>query len=289
MKTPKLYIGTAGWTYHDWSPSFYPQNQTSSFNWLTFYSQYFNVVEVNATFYKPFSEKAVYNWIKKVEACVDFMFVLKLHYSFTHSKRFSNCDVKAFSSMLDLLKREERLGGVLLQFPYSFECTDVNIKYLGALVNIFEGYDRFVEVRHSSWENKKARKITFCTIDQPDIGRSIQFNPLASNNMAYFRFHGRNEEAWRDSLKNFGKEMSYDEQNIRYNYLYSPGELLEFERKIREIYHQVKKIYVIMNNHPKGDAVANAFEMLSLLKDRGKIEIPQTTIQTYSRLVRIAV
>lgn len=289
MNTPKLYIGTAGWTYHDWTPSFYPVKQNSNFNWLKFYSRYFNAVEVNATFYKTFSDKAVYNWIRNVEGSDDFMFILKLHFSFTHEKLFTHSDVISFCRMLDILKGEERLGGLLIQFPYSFECTDIGVRYLGMLVDLFEAYDKFIEVRHTSWENKKARKITFCTIDQPNIGKAIQFNPVVSNNMAYVRFHGQNEEAWRDSLKNFGKDMTYDEQNVRYNYLYSPGELLEFERKIREIYHQVKKIYIIMNNHPKGDAVANAFEMLSLLKDRSKIQIPETTVKTYPRLVRIAV
>lgn len=42
-----------------------------------------------------------------------------------------------------------------------------------------------------------------------------------------------------------------------------------------------------MNNHPKGDAVANAFELLHLLKDRIKIEIPETIISTYPNLKKL--
>jgi uncharacterized protein YecE (DUF72 family) len=109
------------------------------------------------------------------------------------------------------------------------------------------------------------------------------------NDAAYIRFHGRNEEAWRRSLGNFGKKQTYEEQNARYEYLYSPGELAEIDQKLKEIYDKVKKVFVVMNNHPHGDAVANAFELLHLLKDRMKIKMPPTIIKAYPRLKGFAV
>jgi len=78
--------------------------------------------------------------------------------------------------------------------------------------------------------------------------------------------------------------MSYQQRSARYEYLYSPGELHEIDQKIKEIYDNVKKVFVIMNNHPHGHAVANAFELLHLLKDRSKIFMPQTIIDAYPRL-----
>ena len=102
------------------------------------------------------------------------------------------------------------------------------------------------------------------------------------------RFHGRNEEAWRRSLSNFGKKQTYEEQSARYEYLYSPGELTEIDQKLREIYDRVKKVFVVMNNHPHGDAVANAFELLHILKDRVKIKMPPTITKAYPRLKEFA-
>ena len=131
---------------------------------------------------------------------------------------------------------------------------------------------------------KKAKTITFCTIDQPQIGEAIEFNPMAGNKIAYVRFHGRNTEAWRKSLNNFGKKQTYEERSARYEYLYSPGELIEISERIKEVYDKVKKVFVIMNNHPHGDAVANAFELLHLLKDRVKIKMPSTIVKAYPRL-----
>ena len=107
---------------------------------------------------------------------------------------------------------------------------------------IFESYNCFVEVRHSSWNKKsvydlfKQLDITLCTIDQPQIGKSIQFEPVITNDVAYLRFHGRNTEEWIKSIKNFGKKQTYEEQSARYRYLYTPGELIEIGQKIREIY-----------------------------------------------------
>ncbi len=288
MKTPKLYIGTAGWSYKDWVPNFYPKQQSNNFDWLEFYSQYFNLVEVNASYYTYLNSKVIENWLRKTEDVDDFLFTIKLHQDFTHKRKFGDGQIKAVQYNLDMLKEAERLGGLLIQFPYSFDFNDANVEYLRQLIEQFEGYEKFVEVRHKSWNNKKAKTITFCTIDQPQIGEAIEFKPVTGNNAAYIRFHGRNKEAWKKSLSNFGKKQTYEQQSARYEYLYTPGELVEIEQKIKEIYDKVKKIFVVMNNHPNGDAVANAFELLYLLNDKVKIKMPETVVKVYLRLKEIS-
>lgn len=295
MQTPKLYIGTAGWSYKDWVPSFYPQTQSENFDWLKFYSQYFNMVEVNASYYTYLNPRVVETWLRKTEAADEFLFTLKLHKDFTHKRQYGSEQIKAVQQNLDILKKAEQLGGLLIQFPYSFVFNDANVDYLRKLIEKFEGYEKFVEVRHKSWENKKAKTITFCTIDQPQIGRAIEFNPVIGNKTAYIRFHGRNEEAWKKSLSNFGKKFkgmllaqTYEQQSARYKYLYTPGELAEINQKIKEIYNKVKKIFIVMNNHPNGDAVANAFELLHLLQERVKVKMPETIVKAYPRLKEFA-
>ena len=291
---PKFYIGTAGWSYKDWVPVFYPKNQTGEFDWLQFYSHYFNCVEVNATYYAYLNPKIVIGWLKKIDDVDDFLFTLKLHQDFTHKKDFDKQKIKAVFYNLDILSRAERLGGLLIQFPYSFYFDAPSIAHLNRLRDIFQNYNIFIEVRHKSWLNKKAMElfsrlnITFCTIDQPRIGEAIPFEPVITNDKIYIRFHGRNVEAWKKSINNFGKKQTYEEQNQRYKYLYSPGELIEIEQKIKAVQEKVKEVYVIMNNHPQGDAVANAFELIHLLEEREKLDIPRTIIKTIPRLERIA-
>lgn len=295
MSSIKFNIGTAGWSYKDWVPNFYPKNQTGGFDWLQFYCQYFNCVEVNSSYYTYISPKIVDGWIKKVEGSNDFIFHIKLHQDFTHKRKFDEQNIKTVRYNLDQLRKSGRLGGLLIQFPYSYPFNENSVQHIQKLRDIFSDIDCFVEVRHSSWNNNRALEffkendLTFCTIDQPQIGQAIEFEPIITNDKAYIRFHGRNVEAWKKSLSNFGKPQTYEEQSSRYSYLYSPGELVEIVQKIKSIQQKVKEVNVIMNNHPQGDAVANAFELIHLLEEKTKVEMPPTILKAYPRLKEILV
>ncbi len=299
--SPHLRIGTAGWSYKDWIGPFYSQQQSRDYDWLEFYSQYFNCVEVNSTYYTYVSPSTVRGWVNKVSDKDDFVFTIKMHQDFTHKRKFTDENIKAFTKNLEILAKANRLAGILIQFPYSFAFNNVTAEYVQKLSEIFHEYNKFVEVRHKSWSNSEVYKffneldLTFCTIDQPQIGEAIPFEPIITNDKAYLRFHGRNREAWLGSIKSFGKEKSsenpdeaYKQQSLRYDYLYSPGELVEISQKIKEVYDKVKEVFVIMNNHPQGKGVANAFELMHLLKNQMKIKIPDTILRAYPRLERIA-
>lgn len=290
---PKIYIGTAGWSYQDWIGSFYPKKQSGVFDWLEFYSHYFNCVEVNTTYYAYISDKVVNAWIRKTADVEDFTFTIKLHQDFTHAKNYNQQKINAVRYILDMLRKAERLGGLLIQFPYSFSFNDSNINYVKELREIFQNYDCFIEVRHKSWNNKNSFELfeqldmVYATIDQPQIGKAIPFNPAVTKNKAYVRLHGRNAEAWKQSVNNFGKKQTYEEQSERYKYLYSHSELIEIEQLIEPLLKSMKKIFIIFNNHPRGNAVANAFQLINLL-EKGRVEMPKTTLAAYPQLKAIA-
>jgi len=71
-------------------PSFYPKAQTANFDWLNYYGNYFDTVEVNATYYAYLSPKIAEGWLKKTSDNGEFKFTIKLHQDFTHKKVFSN-------------------------------------------------------------------------------------------------------------------------------------------------------------------------------------------------------
>lgn len=289
----KLYVGTAGWSYKDWIGSFYPKAQTADFNWLEYYSQFFNCVEVNASYYTYIDPKIVNGWLEHTTDKNDFLFTIKLHQDFTHKKNFTNENTKAVRLVLDKLAGEGKLGGILMQFPYSFSLDKENANHIKNLVDTFSDYEKFIEVRHKSWfidrffNFVKSSNSSLCTIDQPVMGQAIEFEPTAVGNNLYLRFHGRNEDAWSKSIKNFGKKQTYEQQSSRYNYLYSPGELIEIDQKLKEVIDTVNKVIVIMNNHPHGNAVANALELLHLLSNKMKVNVPENTLKAYPRLKKI--
>ena len=289
MGSTRYFIGTAGWSYKDWVPSFYPKSQTAQFDWLQFYSHYFNFVEVNSTYYAYINPRIVHGWIEKVSGVEDFRFSIKLHQDFTHNRKYDQQKINAVCFILELLTKAERLGGLLIQFPYSFSCNQNNINYISRLKENFEKFNCFIEVRHQSWMNEKAYEIfkqlniSYVAVDQPQLGNALPFRPILTNSKAYIRFHGRNKEAWQKSIYNFGKKQSYEEQNNRYDYLYLPGELKEFELSIESKLNTAEHIYIIFNNHPKGQAVANAFQFINYLENK-LIEIPKTTLTAFPQL-----
>jgi uncharacterized protein YecE (DUF72 family) len=289
----KIYAGTAGWSYKDWVGSFYPKGQSKDFDMLEFYSAYFNCIEVNSTYYTYINHRIVEGWINKVENREDFLFTIKLHQDFTHKKKYYKEQIKSVQYNLDILQKAERLGGLLLQFPYSFKLDKENANHVKNLLEIFSGYDKFVEVRHKSWlierffEFIRHSRSSLCAIDQPVLGEAIEFNPLCAGDNLYIRFHGRNTKAWAKSINNFGKSQSYEQQSERYDYLYSPGELTEIEQKVKEVLDAVKKVFIIFNNHPHGDAAANALELFNMLKERIKVKVPDTLLKAYPRLSKI--
>jgi len=288
-----LYIGTAGWSYKDWVPSFYPKGQTLNFDWLTYYSNYFNVVEVNATYYTYLSPKTAEGWLRKTADNSNFKFTIKLHQDFTHKKIITKENSRLISENLKILSNGEKLGGLLIQFPYSFGFNEEAINHINLLKEIFQEFPIFVEVRHNSWNKPqvfdyfKEADLSFCGIDQPQISKSISFNLVVTNDALYLRLHGRNAKAWFCSVQDLNKKQSYDEQSERYNYLYSPGELLEIKNKINDVKDRVKTLYIIFNNHPHGNAVANAFEMLRFLNENIKTNIPQTILMSFPRLENV--
>lgn len=287
---PKYYIGTAGWSYKDWIPSFYSKNQSAKYDWLEFYSEYFNCVEVNSTYYAYLSPKIAEGWIRKTETRDDFLFAVKLHQDFTHNRKFGAEQVNAMKAILNPLSEAGRLGEVLIQFPFSFGCNGTAIEYITRLAEHFDLYNKVIEVRHASWMNNhvmevlKSNGLTFCSIDQPQIGKSIKFEPVITTDKMYIRFHGRNKEGWVKSINSLGKAQPAEDANERYRYLYSPGELVEIQQVITRLREKVKEIYIIMNNHPGGNAIANAFELIHFLEEKAKVKIPETTLTAYPRL-----
>jgi uncharacterized protein YecE (DUF72 family) len=294
MSKAELYVGTAGWSYKDWIDSFYPKTQSKTFDWLEYYSQYFNVVEVNSSYYTYLSQKVIEEWLNKVDVNKDFLFTIKLHRDFIEKRNFKSEHINSVQNNLNLLKNSNRLGGLLIQFPYSFEFTPQNANHIKELIDIFAEYEKFIEVRHKTWMIERfnnflsKNKTTLCTIDMPHIGEITEFKPFNTWERLYIRLHGRNEKAWKQSTNNNIKDQTYEQQCERYNYLYSPGELTEIEYAIREVENKVKKIFVILINHPKGNSVSNAFELFHLLNDRNKVHIPQTTLSKFPRLSRIS-
>src|SRR6185295_19296826 len=88
----KVHIGPAGWAYKDWEGVVYPQKPGSKFDPLEYLARFFNTIEINSSFYRPFSASTAESWARRVAAARDFMFTAKLHRVFTHERGKATAD-----------------------------------------------------------------------------------------------------------------------------------------------------------------------------------------------------
>lgn len=281
----KYYVGTAGWSYEDWEGIVYPVPKPRGFHPLSYLPGFIDIVEVNSTFYRPAPPAMVESWLKRIEARPDFLLALKLYQAFTHAREgFTRKDVDDVRRAADLVRLRGRLAALLVQFPWSFRHTPQNLEYLGRLLDLFEGLPMAIEVRHAGWDAPELYDLlrghgaAFCNIDQPLIGESIRPSAVSTTpDFAYVRLHGRNYQSWfKDGAG----------RDARYDYLYAPDELGDWVKRIKELGAKSGKIYVITNNHYRGQAMANALQIRNMITGR-KVDVPELVLEKYPVLREI--
>ncbi len=256
-QNPKLCIGPAGWDYPDWQGVVYPPGLKGT-DRLTFLATLFTAVEINVTFYRPIPADYARRWLAVVTDFPDFRFTAKVWQVFTHDRRLPEAELAQFQAGLAPLLTAGKLGVLLAQFPYSFHNTEENRVYLVQLKAALPEFPLAVEVRHRSWQQRAVREflaevgLDFCNIDQPMVSYPMGATRWVTGTRGYLRCHGRRRDAWFE----FGADPA-----ARYDHLYSPEELEDLAARARELVEKARETYVIFNNHPAGQAVANALDL----------------------------
>ena len=212
----QLYLGCSGWNYGGspekggWLNVFYPDNKTRK---LRYYSQFFNAVEMDATFYKRFYEhmhEGLFLGMANTTPS-DFKISVKVPEIITHEKRLDISrnvvsDLNEFLKKISPLKSKGKLGSIIIQLPPSFTINESNIleKFLNALRNQsdLKNHDNIaIEFRHNSWNTEGVFEllhhfsIASVLTDSPaqgNLGFLSDESNLTSNKLAVVRFHGRN-------------------------------------------------------------------------------------------------
>jgi uncharacterized protein YecE (DUF72 family) len=282
-----IRVGPAGWAYKDWAGIVYPRRRPKGFHEASYLADYFNTIELNVTFYRPISAATAVEWIARVAHNPDFLFTAKLWREFTHTRDLSAANEDAFRPAMDTLHGARRLGALLAQFPWSFKNSAESLAYLDKLLARFKDFPMVAEVRHSSWDKPEVyewlaeRKVGFCNIDQPIIGRSLKPSDKTTGGVGYVRLHGRNYEEW------FKERDDGEGSEQRYNYLYQEKELEPWAERVQKISKTAPSTFVITNNHYLGKGVVNALQLIHLLTKK-PVAAPPTLIEHYPELEPIA-
>jgi len=283
---PQIYIGPAGWSYPDWKRILYPDPRPKGFHEASFLAEFFDTIEINTSFYHPMQPAHAEQWVERIAANPRFIFTAKLWRKFTHEEGATAADVELARSGFDILRDAGRLGAMLLQFPFSFHNTPESAKRLNTLLDQFRDYPLVVEMRHASWAKKDfyemlhQRRVGFCNIDQPVIGRSIEPSERVTSPIGYVRLHGRRYDTW------FSDDPASPPAE-RYNYLYSEEALAPWAQRIEHVAENADRIFVITNNHFQAKGIVNALQLMSLLTGN-TVKVPEPLRNHYPQLDAIA-
>jgi uncharacterized protein YecE (DUF72 family) len=269
----ELLLGCSGWNYADtaadkggWTGVFYPDSNTKR---LRYYSQFFNTVEMDSTFYEKFytnMTKGTFIGMAKATPA-KFQFSIKVPEIITHNKRLNvnqgaMADFEEFLDKISPLKNSYKLGAILIQLPPSFTVNDFkNIEgFLDRLPS--SGYDYAVEFRHPSWKTEgpwdmlKHYNIAAVMTDSPSQ-ENLQFLSdvtITTADHSFIRFHGRNTT----------------QGHYWYNYLYTKEELRPWVEKVEQVTKETKVLRVYFNNHYGGKAVVNALQFKEMTSGGGR-------------------
>ncbi len=236
----RLFVGASGYSYRHWYGVFYPE-ELPRYRMLEFYSQHFNTVELNVTFYRVPKETTFKGWYKRTPE--SFVFSIKANRTLTHIKRL-NCTENEIGEFLNAIAPlKEKASVVLWQLPPSFK---KNLERLENLLQILKRYKpvrHAFEFRHESWLDEEIFKLlkdsssTLCFTDWP-INSKVDFE----FDFYYLRRHGAFEDA-------------------PFSRAYTQSEIEKDAKLIAKKIKDHKDVYIYYNNDTEGFAIKNAFEL----------------------------
>jgi uncharacterized protein YecE (DUF72 family) len=284
MDTQKIFVSMGGWEFGPFNKLFYPSKirASSGAHKLEYYSRFFDSVEVNATFYNAaLTADHSRRWLQDVSANKNFMFTVKLFHGFTHTFAATNDDVRSVRNLVEPIAAAEKLGGLLLQFPYSFTNTFEHRKYLLQFSKVFYPHCLFVEVRHKSWNTPafynllQERNLHLVNVDLPRIRQHIPFTNEVWGGAAYYRLMGRSGAGWSDGERG--------------NYCYTPQELSSIAARVKSAMSKQPlpaSAFVVFHNFAEY-ALNNGLQLRSFVERR--MPDAQTIVRSTPEFKRIVV
>jgi len=203
-----MFVGISGFSYAGWKGKFYPKDMKNE-DFLAYYSQHLNSVEINSSFYAPPNAAMVKSWSAKTSE--SFRFAFKAPKQITHILKLGKGSSEAaekLSNTLDLLGPKR--GPVLFQLPpYAKQDLKLLEQFLSSTAGI-EG--RVFEFRHQSWLQDPTYELLdkygggFCVAETEDMDPVFK----VTGHVAYFRlrkepYDAKTVDKWSEKIRETGK------------------------------------------------------------------------------------
>jgi len=244
-KRGSLHIGTSGWHYKHWLGPFYPEG-TRPAAMLEHYAAQFSAVEINNSFYKLLSPKALEQWRRIVPD--DFVFTAKGSRFLTHMRKLKDTGQGIDRYFERTSALGDKLKAVVFQLPPRWGCNAERLDaFLAALPS---GYRYAVELRDESWFDEAVYAVlrrhaaAFCIYDI--AGRRSP--EIVTTDLVYLRLHGPAEQAYQGS--------------------YSGQRLAALARRLDAWRREGRDCYVFFDNDAEGNAPRDALRLRRLTEKR---------------------
>jgi uncharacterized protein YecE (DUF72 family) len=246
-----VYVGTSGWKYPDWLGSFYPADLKPQ-DMIQYYARYFRAVEIDSTYYTIPARSVVAGW--KENTPPGFVFAAHVPGVITHQKVMKDCqhELTTFLNSVELLG--DRLGPLLLQFPYFNRNTFASRAQFDKLLLPFlktlpREFKFAVEIRNKNWiswdflEILRDHSVAFVVIAQawmPSIDVLARALDLLCGDFFYARFIGDRKEVKTQRWDNLSEDKT--------------SELIVWIEELKKIADRASRTYAFFNNHYAGFA-----------------------------------
>ncbi|MBC8204048.1 DUF72 domain-containing protein [bacterium] len=273
-----ILFGTSSFSSKDWVGSFYPED-TKPVNFLRYYAQQFNTVEIDFTYYAIPSPKTVASWAEKIPD--DFLVAVKFPRAIVHAgeDKHPNAEALLDHNILqkvikkffkNIKKLGNKLGPMVLQFPYFNKKTfPTSEAFFTKLDNFLERLPKemqyAVELRNRHWLNDdflsilRKHNTAFVFVDQAWMPMPDEFQNLdrfLTADFCYIRLLGNRKEV-EALTTTWEKEVLDRTENLE--------RITDF---LADLYSRKMRTYVYVNNHYTGHAPAAVRRLQQMFLDR---------------------
>jgi uncharacterized protein YecE (DUF72 family) len=236
-------IGTSGWSYQHWDGVLYPPGSSPSAR-LGLYTQQFDTVELNASFYRWPSDSTFAGWQRRLPD--GFELSVKASRGLTHARRLLGPEPWLERISASWHELGDRRGVLLVQLAPGHGRDDARLDYF--LERVPSWIRVAVEFRHTTWPDEavfailERHRAAYCVMS----GAKLPCILRATAPFVYLRLHGP------------------DADNL-YAGAYSDTDLGWWADRIREWADAGLDVYGYFNNDGEGHAVRNALTLRRLL------------------------
>jgi len=251
MAIGNAYVGTTGFSHHDWLGNLYPQFCPSA-DFLRCYSMTFSTVELDSTSYRIPTPETLDKWVKATPG--NFRFAAWFPETVTHEGDVPSRVESAGSFLKIMSGLGDKLGPLLMQFPGSFGPDSLSVLE-ELLQQIQRGIKVAVEFRQRDWlvpetfDLLKRHEMALCLTECPGLPRL----KVRTADFVYLRFVGDCDQ------------ITEDFSHVRI----SRAEELNYWTGVAERFAgENAEIYAYLDNHFSGHAPSTAVQFRELLDNR---------------------